>query len=354
MAFEIRDRHGASRSVAYLQFAAAPFVLLTGAILQPHNPLPILIAVITTSLALAFGAWACWSRPHLLPDLFFWAAPLAATSVISGLNLMTSDASTGSQLFYLWPVLYAANFLSRRVIYLNVIAVSVGEGLVVVVALRAATGFTDWIALSIALIMTAVVVYSLRDRADQLRRKLEGQALADPLTGLANRRAFDDALVAAGRWAELSGRPLAVVTIDLDHFKTINDTYGHAAGDDALQVVAAAMREVAKDGDLVARFGGDEFVMLIRGDERDALHAVDRIRALVGEDTTLPSGPPGLSIGVASLPAHAATVDDLVRASDAALYTAKSNGRGRVAVSPAPAVPGPVSAVPSEPAVPGR
>jgi diguanylate cyclase (GGDEF)-like protein len=354
MAFEIRDRHGASRSVAYLQFAAAPFVLLTGAILQPDHPLPILIAVVTTSLALALGAWVCWSRPHVLPDLFFWTAPLIATVVISGLNLMTSDASTGSQLFYLWPVLYAANFLSRRVIYLNVIAVSIGEALVVVVALRAANGFADWIALSIALIMTAVVVYSLRDRADQLRRKLEGQALADPLTGLANRRAFDDALVAAGRWAELSGRPLAVVTIDLDHFKTINDTYGHAAGDDALQVVAAAMQEVAKEGDLVARFGGDEFVMLIRGDERDAVHAVDRMQAMVGADTTLPSGPPGLSIGVASLPAHAATVDDLVRASDAALYTAKSNGRGRVAVSPAPVVPGPVPAVPSEPAVPGR
>ncbi|MEV6633103.1 GGDEF domain-containing protein [Actinoplanes sp. NPDC051470] len=349
MAYEIRDRHGASRSVAYLLFAAAPFVLLTGFVLQPGQALPILIAIGTTALALALGAWVCWSRPHRLPDLFYWSAPLSATLVISGLNLMTKDASTGSQLFYLWPVLYAANFLSRRVIYLNLVAVSTGQAGVVIVALRAENAFADWIAMTIALIMTAVVVYSLRDRADQLRRKLEDQAFADPLTGLANRRAFDDALAAAGRSA-----PLAVITIDLDHFKGINDTYGHAAGDAALQLVAGAMREVASPDDVVARFGGDEFVMLLRGDQPAALRAVTRLQEIVAQDTTLRSGPPGLSIGVAALPEHALDVEDLVRASDTALYSAKSGGRGRVAVATMPGFTPPAPAPDPAPAAPGR
>jgi diguanylate cyclase (GGDEF)-like protein len=342
MGYEIRDRHSASRSVAYLMAAASPFVLLTGFVVATHHTPAVQIAIVITSVALALGAWVCWSRPRRLPDLFYWAAPLIATSVISGLNLITHDVSTGSQLFYLWPILYAANFLRRRIIYLNVIAVSAGEGLVVVIALRAPNGFSDWIAMTIALIMTAVVVYSLRERADQLRRKLEAQAFADPLTGLANRRAFDTALASAGR-------PLTLVTIDVDHFKSINDAYGHAAGDDALQLVASAMRAVVRSTDVVARFGGDEFIMLIESELPDALEIVERLRASVAADTTLPFGPPGLSIGVAAIPDHAGNVHDLVRASDAALYTAKTNGRGRVALfTPLPAAPAPA------PSAPGR
>jgi len=343
MALDIRDRHGASRAVAYLQFAASPFVVLTGVILPENQPLPILVAILVVSATFGVGGWLSLSRAEIFPDLFWWIAPLFATFVITGLNLMTKDASTGSQLFYLWPVLYAANFLSRRAIYLNIAAVLAGDSMVVVVVLTAPNAFADWLSLGIALIMTAVVVVTLRDRADRLRQKLEGQALADSLTGLANRRAFDEALQEAGEWASATGRPLTVVTLDLDYFKTVNDTYGHGAGDQALQVVAGAMRTVANPDDVTARLGGDEFVMLLRADQRAALRTVEQLRSIVGADTTLPSGPPGLSIGVAVMPAHADTVEDLVRASDKALYTAKSGGRGRVAlagtrtVSPAPA-----------------
>jgi diguanylate cyclase (GGDEF)-like protein len=351
MAFEIRDRHGASRAVAYLQFAASPFVLLTGAVLPKHQPMPILVAILIVSAAFGVGGWVAWSHPAVFSDYFWWIAPLFATSVITGLNLMTRDATTGSQLFYLWPVLYAANFLSRRVIWLNIAAVLVGEAMVVIVALAAKNAFSDWISMSIALIMVAVVVVSLRERADSLRRRLERQAFADSLTGLANRRAFDEALREAGEWASRSGRPLTVVTLDLDHFKGINDTYGHAAGDEALQVVAGAMGKVVNPEDVPARLGGDEFVMLLRSDQTAALRAVEQLREIVAADRTLPGGPPGLSIGVASLPAHAETVDELMRASDKALYTAKSGGRDRVAL----AGTRPIAVSPArEPAAPAR
>jgi diguanylate cyclase (GGDEF)-like protein len=342
MALDIRDRHGASRAVAYLQFAGSPFVVLTGVILPENQPLPILAAILIVAATFGVGGWMTWSRPEIFPDSFWWIAPLFASFVITGLNLMTKDASTGSQLFYLWPVLYAANFLSPRSIYLNIVAVLLGEGMVLIVALAAPNGFADWISMGIALSMTAVVVKTLRDRADRLRQRLEGQALADSLTGLANRRAFDEALQEAGEWASANGRPLTVVTLDLDYFKTVNDTYGHGAGDQALQLVADAMRKVAGPGDVTARLGGDEFVMLLRADQQAALRTVDQLRSIVGADTTLPSGAPGLSVGVAVMPTHADTVDELVRASDKALYTAKSGGRGRVAlagtrtVSPAP------------------
>jgi diguanylate cyclase (GGDEF)-like protein len=233
-------------------------------------------------------------------------------------------------------VLYAANFLSRRVTYLNIVGVLVGEAIVLghVLGLEAAT--PDWAAMGLALTMTAVVVTTLRDRADQLLRRLESQALADPLTGLANRRSFDGELADAGRWATRTGRPLALVTVDVDHFKAINDTWGHAVGDEALQAVAGALRAVAAPADVVARLGGDEFVMLLRADRRGALRAAEALRETVAAVTGLPSGAPRLSIGVAVLPDHAATVEELVGASDAALYDAKSRGRGRVAVAGQP------------------
>ena len=333
MALEIRDRFGASRAIAYLNFAASPFVLVTGALLPDEQPVPVSVAVGVVSVAIGLFGWLAWTRADSFPQYFWWVAPLFATSIVTGLNLATSDASTGSQLFYLWPVLYAANFLSRRMVYLNMAAVLAGDGLVVMSVLTPKQAFSDWISMGIALSMSAIVVVSLRDRADSLRRRLEGQALADSLTGLSNRRAFDDALHEAGEWASGAGRPLTVVTLDLDHFKGINDTYGHAAGDQALQMVAGAMRATAGPDDVVARLGGDEFVMLLRADQRSALRTVEQLRALVAADGTLPGGPPGLSIGVASWPAHAETTDELVRASDKALYAAKSGGRGRVALA---------------------
>jgi diguanylate cyclase (GGDEF)-like protein len=320
MAYQLRDRHGASRAVAYLMVAAAPFIVLTGLILEPHQALPVKIAISVVAVVVGIGAWVCWHRPEAMPDFFWLVAPFMATAIISGLNLMTKDASTGSQLFYLWPVLYAANFLSRRVIYLNIAAVLVCEALVVLVALGAQDAFADWAAMALALAMTAVVVVTLRERADQLLRRLEGQALADPLTGLANRRSFDDELHIAGAWAERTGRPLALVTVDLDYFK-------------ALQAVAGALQSVAEREDVVARLGGDEFVMLLRADRRGALRTISALGDIVAGLTELPSGPPGLSIGLAVLPDHASSVEELLAASDAALYEAKSRGRGRVAVA---------------------
>ena len=336
MAYQLRDRHGASRAVAYLCLAGAPFVLFTSIFLSGGLAAPVLAATIVSGVVIGAGGLVCFFRPHAMPDYFWLAVPSIATLIISGLNLATRDATTGSQLFYLWPVLYAANFLSRRVTWINIALVMVGEAAVLVTVLGVEDATADWTAMAMALTMTAVVVVTLRDRADQLLRRLEGQALADPLTGLANRRSFDEELNLAGQWTARTGRPLAVVTIDVDHFKVINDTWGHAVGDRALQAVADAMRAVTGESDVVARLGGDEFVMLLRADRRGALRTTEALREAVAAVTTLPSGAPRLSIGVAVLPDHADTVEGLIGASDTALYDAKTRGRGRVAVAGTP------------------
>lgn len=337
MPYQLRDQHGASRSVAYLMMTAAPFIFFTF-IFEPGQPLSHVVAVTWTCIVLAAGGVVCRWRPDRLPRYFWAIVPYFGIMVTTGMNLVTEDASTGAQLFYLWPVLYSANFLSRRVIYLTMVAVSAGEAAVVFPLLPVVgDAAEDWVSLTVAMTLTAIIVGTLRDRNERLRDVLETQALADALTGLANRRSFDAALARSVAWAQRTGEPIALLTLDVDHFKKINDTWGHSVGDQALQLVAGALETVARgDGDVVARLGGDEFVVLLRADRMGARRAADEIREALDRAESLPGGPPGLSIGVALLPDHAGTAEELVGASDAALYEAKTGGRGRTAIAHPP------------------
>ena len=336
MPYQVRDEAGASRSVGYLMMGAAPFVLLTGIVLPAERELvPVLVFVLLSIGLGAFGAMCRW-RPDRVPHLFWLIAPYFGIGVISTLNLVTGDASTGAQMFYLWPVLYSANFLSRTANTLTLILVSAGNAAVVFSVLGPARGVSDWASLTVAMLLTTVVVASLRTRNDRLREVLENQAYADPLTGVANRRSFDGELARAVGWSLEEGEPIALLTLDIDHFKKINDTWGHAVGDRALRVVAEVLRTVAAGDDVVGRLGGDEFVVLLRTDQMGARRAADQVRELVAEDKSLPGGPPGLSIGMAVLPDHAGSAVELGAASDAALYEAKKAGRGRTAMAQPP------------------
>ena len=332
MAEQLRDLHGASRSVAYLTLASAPFVLVTALTSNQSGPVLAVIGLFCVGLAVLGGV--CWLRPRAISPWFWSAAPAICAVLITATNMLTNDASTGAQLFYLWPVLYAANFLSRKAIYASLIVVAAG-GAGTVSKGHSTERWSDWAALVLATTMTAVVVYALRTRADRLRQVLEDQAHTDPLTGLSNRRAFDNDLLRVAPRAQRKQFPLALLTIDLDYFKAINDTWGHTVGDQALQAVAAAMQESAGPEDVVARLGGDEFVMLLKADRARAVAVADALRTAVGEIRDLPGGPPGISIGLAVLPDDATTVEGLITASDAALYAAKTAGRGRTSAAKA-------------------
>jgi diguanylate cyclase (GGDEF)-like protein len=158
-------------------------------------------------------------------------------------------------------------------------------------------------------------------RADVIDH-LTDEAHTDPLTGLPNRRAWDARLALA--LAE--GQPLAVVMLDLDHFKRFNDTYGHPAGDALLQDAGAAWRSVIRDRDFLARLGGEEFgVLIFSTDQQSTVTTVDRIRVQVpGEETC--------SAGIA-FREPGETAQALIERADQALYEAKSSGRNRAFVS---------------------
>jgi diguanylate cyclase (GGDEF)-like protein len=158
-------------------------------------------------------------------------------------------------------------------------------------------------------------------RADMIDH-LTDEAHTDPLTGLPNRRAWDSRLALALEQSQ----PLAIVMLDLDHFKRFNDTYGHPAGDVLLQGTGAAWRSVIRDCDFLARLGGEEFGVLIFSSDWEAtVRTVDRIRAQVpGEETC--------SAGIAFREPRE-TAEALIERADQALYEAKTGGRNRACVS---------------------
>ena len=167
------------------------------------------------------------------------------------------------------------------------------------------------------------------------RRKLalsQAEARRDPLTHLRNRRAFDEHLEALVEQATSREAPVALVLVDLDEFKEINDTKGHAVGDRVLVAVASVLEAQARTGEEVFRIGGDEFAVVVRGDADAATRAAERFRQAVESSSDEPDALPGISVGVASFPEHGHERDALLAHADEALYAAKRAGRNRVAV----------------------
>jgi diguanylate cyclase (GGDEF)-like protein len=180
-------------------------------------------------------------------------------------------------------------------------------------------------------------------KGERLENELAGLAFRDGLTGLANRRSFDETFDREWRRTARDGAAISVLMMDVDWFKSFNDTYGHQRGDDVLRTIAeCAKKAVNRPGDLVARYGGEEFVVLLPATEAPVAFAMaDRIRRAVDAlqivNVGNASGKVTISIGVASVFAGR---DDrpstLMSAADAALYAAKNSGRNRTAASGVP------------------
>jgi two-component system cell cycle response regulator len=158
-------------------------------------------------------------------------------------------------------------------------------------------------------------------------------ALTDPLTGLYNQRYLMRHL--RGLLAATPGSRISVLMLDADHFKRVNDVYGHAAGDRALQLIAGALRGRTRVFDSLARYGGEEFVAVMPGsDPDDALAAAERLRTAIAELHFEPepgtTHPLTVSIGVASSEGRETTPEALLHAADQALYAAKRGGRNCV------------------------
>ena len=168
-----------------------------------------------------------------------------------------------------------------------------------------------------------------------LREALQEQSIRDPLTGLHNRRYLEDSLIRELARAKRKAQPLSIILLDIDHFKRINDTFGHGAGDMVLRRLGLVLQANVRESDIACRVGGEEFSLLLpEGPLSIAAHRAELIRkavnelALKHEDQDL--GTVTISLGVASFPDHGTTAEVLIRAADQVLYDAKHKGRNMV------------------------
>ncbi len=195
---------------------------------------------------------------------------------------------------------------------------------------------------ALARIRTQLLLRHVVVALEAANRQLERLSFLDGLTGIANRRRFDESLAREWRRAQREQAPLSVILVDIDFFKAYNDRYGHEAGDEILKRVAAALDgAVNRPADVVARYGGEEFVAVLPGTDADgAVRLGERLRAAVAELAIAHAGSAAgehvtISVGVATaVPARDAAPEALVAAADRALYQAKRDGRNRVRVAP--------------------
>jgi two-component system cell cycle response regulator len=183
---------------------------------------------------------------------------------------------------------------------------------------------------ALLLLARTAQLVALKQQMDGLR----AEADRDYLTGLANRRRFRTALgQEVERWRRYDVA-CALLLVDIDHMKQINDRYGHSAGDRVIRHIASSLLELSRDNDTAARLGGEEFALLLAGvDGSNAIAAAERLRQVVCATPVEEVGIVTISIGVASCPVHAKSERTLYSVSDAALYRAKGEGRNRTAVA---------------------
>jgi diguanylate cyclase (GGDEF)-like protein len=284
---------------------------------------PVLVSIAATVVLVLVG-----------PRLPRWGlaalGPLGVAMIAYALAA-TTGAGDGAVL-YMWPVLWTTFFFGRRGAIAIVAWVGVAHA-VTLLALPAASSYPGrWVDVMVSVSVVAVVILTLVRRNDLLLTQLADDARTDALTGLLNRRGFDEHAAVELAHARREGRPVAVVTFDIDYFKRINDEFGHEIGDRVLARIGELLAAQSRDIDVAARFGGDEFVVLLPGaTSSEAERFAERVRGELAahHPPELPNVP--VSAGILSTVAPS-SIEAMLQGSDSALYNAKRAGRDRTAI----------------------
>jgi diguanylate cyclase (GGDEF)-like protein len=265
--------------------------------------------------------------PRLPMPAMVALGPLGVAGI--ALALGTTSGATDGAILYAWPVLWEAYFFGRRGTVLIIVCVGVAHALALMAMPNDAGNLDRWLDVMASVTVIGTVVEILASRNRMLVERISGEARVDELTGLLNRRGFDERARTELARARRERASLAAVCFDLDYFKGVNDEFGHEVGDLVLARLGACFRRESRQVDVVARMGGEEFVALLPdAGLNEARIFADRVRAALQEST--PDGEPRVtaSAGVATAVAPA-RLDQLTKAADMALYAAKGQGRNR-------------------------
>ncbi|MGH2979190.1 MAG: bifunctional diguanylate cyclase/phosphohydrolase [Solirubrobacterales bacterium] len=325
-------------SGAYLCLAGALLTVVWLAL--PYSPAAAdeggLVVMAVASTAMGAVMLAGGDR---LPGWSFHGFAVGGTLLVTGTIHFTGAETSPYAFLYLWVALYALYFFTPTQAALHILFISVAYAAVLATDLAAGysqtgllTAFGEaaprWTFTVGTLVVAVVFVRLLKDRLDALVTRFADAAREDPLTGLRNRRGFDEAFDLEVERAHRTGQSVSLVLGDLDHFKQVNDRFGHPRGDEVLRRTAGILHSTNRRIDLPARVGGEEFAVLLPdSDERGAHVAAERMRRAIREAFADDPLPLTISFGIASYPAHGDNTDDLMESADQALYTAKEIGR---------------------------
>jgi diguanylate cyclase (GGDEF)-like protein len=331
------ERSTIARTLAIMFGAGAVLLLLT--LLLPaagpsgRNEL-VLTAVAAAAFLVAVGLVISFARTPMWLLTLVPAVGSAFVGVV--ISFAGPEAAPSYALYFAWMVIAAATFLGR--------AATAAHGAFAVVVYAVATRIAGPDALPTGLslamlagtsIVAAVVLSGLSAQVRAFVAELQSDARTDPLTGLSNRRALREGIAQELERSDRTGRPLALILLDLDYFKRYNDSFGHPAGDQALRRLSRTLGEVTRAIEITARTGGEEFAIVApETDDAGALALAERLRIAI--ETEFADERPALtaSFGIAVHRPGGLGLRDLAEAADRALYDAKARGRNRVELAP--------------------
>jgi diguanylate cyclase (GGDEF)-like protein len=326
-----RDRLVMARALGALFVAGGLIGLVSLALPHEHGmklgPIAGLCGV-----ALLIGVGLMFERGRL-PGWVFPAACYAAVALIALAVYFSDDSDSPYALYFVLVAMFAAYFLELRHLILLIICAAVAYPIAVGAVGAGDESEQRWLLTIWTMIVVGVFIAVLRQRVRNLIARLFDAARTDPLTGLLNRRGFREVFALELERSRRSGRPCALVMGDLDHFKRVNDLFGHPAGDERLRKFAHLLDTGKRKIDAAGRMGGEEFALLLpETDEHGAYVIAERLRHTVRDAFAPEQVALTISFGVAAYPNHGARSDDLMHAADQALYVAKELGRDRTAI----------------------
>jgi diguanylate cyclase (GGDEF)-like protein/putative nucleotidyltransferase with HDIG domain len=316
-----------TRFVGSLLIAGAVLGIVSMAFPQPPGAdVPALFAVDAAALLLGAVVLALRDRD----DAWLLLAPLfCATAFVSLSMLATADRTGVYSMFYVWIALVSAYFLTWTQLAIQAGFIAAAFGMVL--AIQQPEGAGEQFVITVGtIVVAALLVAVLRRGVARLFLSLADSARTDSLTGLINRRGFEELIDVELERSRRGDTPMSLLMIDLDGFKAVNERWGHPTGDRALRLFARALGETIRRIDHAARVGGEEFAVILPDTEAHSAYLLaERLRRRLAEE--VPAHPVELtaSIGVASAPRHGLTVSELMLAGDRALHAAKSLGRDR-------------------------
>jgi diguanylate cyclase (GGDEF)-like protein len=288
------------------------------------------IVVLLSAIVAAF----LWLGRDRLPLWTLFVAIAVGTLLITGGLYINGERDGGpaalNEIYYVWPVVFAAYYFPIWALVAEIGFVAACYAGILFVVDPGPIGVTRWLIVVTMLAGVGGLISRLQRRVDDLVARLSDSARRDVLTGLLNRRGFQERLETELARATRTEQPVALIVGDVDHFKAVNDRLGHPAGDAVLLRLAGVLERVGRRGDTVARLGGEEFVFIVPdADAERAFELAERARgaverAFAGEEIPLTA-----SFGTVAFPADGTTAESLLGQADRALYAAKHEGRNR-------------------------